>query len=359
MRYPLLFSIASSVALLSGCGEQSIDDNCRYYVQQDLDNKNYDDAITKLESTTCQDNYSDDDYLIDLASAYLGRAGYSLPSILAAVLDNKSTDDSFLNFSTDIADLKTTNTLANLQLSHDTSLQYLNAQCNDIADKTPTEVGICLTQAVIGLTKTALAIDFLSGGDIKDWKDNASGAMKQSTCAIGYSTAYTADNSISLPYSASCQSPIQVESSEEVTFSNGTISKTYQHLKVTGGTEDKYYLQSSSTDSATNNVASNIVFTENFCQTDFTVCSVINETTCYVCPSQEEDDLVVNSFVLDSLNDGLSNIDSLFAHKEDGNSDITEATGKFKEEIKPGGCDTTSDQPCFTMQDITDYLNKK
>ena len=351
MRYPLLCSMASSLVLLSACDDQSIQSNCSYYVQQDLDNSQYDDAIELLSSATCQNSYPENEYLVDLSTAYLGKSGYSLPTILSAAIDDtNSNSDSFSTFVAEISSLQNNNSLYSLQKSDDSLNEYLGQTCVSITDSTSSETGICLMQGIIDLTKTALAIDYLSG-NAEEWvSTNDTSIMELSTCALQYAIDYDSDPTITLPYS--CDIDVEVNSSESVTFSNETISKSYQHLKAinTNTMNTDYYLQSTSLGS--------LVFTYDYCETDFTPCTDITEASCYACPSQDAEDLPINDFVLDSLNSGLSNIESLLSDTLNSNNDseIQESIDEFILDISPDGCDTKSEE-CFNIDDVVDYLN--
>lgn len=362
MRSFLAVSIASSLTLLTACGDQSDDSNCRYYIQQDLDSQSYDDAISKLESTACQDTYLEDEYLIDLASAYLGKSGYSLTNILSATLeeDDESESDSFSTFSSQISDLKNDDSYEYLQKTQETFETFLGSKCIDISDKTPTEEGICLVKGVVDLTKTALAVDFLAG----DLGLEESETLDLSTCALSYTLNYPT----SLPYDCGEE---QVTTTESVTFTIPNddetaeiLTKTYEHITITDGTNSDNFLQS-----IPDVGISSIVFTDGYCTTDYVDCGEgddqvadIDGAVCYVCPTQSAEDETVNDFVVDALNNGLDNIDSLLdGIDSEGDTDLQESIEEFKEDI--GNCDASGANACtdddYTLQDIIDYLDSQ
>lgn len=366
MRTFLLISIASSLTILSGCDDQSADSNCRYYIQQDLDNQNFDSAITRLQSETCLDTYSDNEYLIDLASAYLGTSGYSLPNILSAALVDDDEVDAFESFTSEMSELKNDNSLEYLGKTQDSYTEYLGGYCIDIIDKTATQEGICLIKGVVDITKTALAIDYLTSTDAESDSD----ALDLSTCALEYTLNYT--DSITLPYDCG---DAQVDSSEELVFtipnddeSEETVTKTYQHLTVsnTDDSSTKNFLQS-----IPETGTSSIVFTNGYCTTDYIDCGEgddlvdeIDGAACYICPSQSEDDETVNDLLVESLNNGLDNIDSLLDDIAEDNNDLQESIDEFKDEI--GTCsESTAADACvdedadYTLEDIIDYLNSQ
>lgn len=343
MRYPIIFSVVSGLTLLTACGDDLSDSaDCRYYVQQDLDNAHFADAIEKLSSTSCQSGYPDNEYLLDLGSAYLGSSGYSLTSILSSVLTDDESSDAFENFVSEISEDKNSESYSYLELAETTFTDYLGADCNDLTDKTSTQTSLCLVQGAIGLAKSALAVDYLSG-DVEEWIDGTGETMSQSTCALEYAVA----DSPSIPYV--CDTNIEVTASESVTFDNGDgISKTYNHLEVTGTDGSEFYLQSPDT--------GDLVFSTSYCQTNFSVCTDISDSSCYVCPSESETDESVNEFILTALNESLENIETIILDVVDSedSSEIQDAIDEFKAEI--GTCDTSADT-CYTMEDIINYLN--
>lgn len=338
MRAPILLSVVSGLTLLSACDDQSAAEDCRYYVQQDLDNGEFDAAISKLSSTSCQAGYPDNEYLLDLGSAYLGSSGYTLTSILSSVLTEEGSSDAFAEFISDISEDKNSESYTNLEMAETTFESFLGSDCADITDKTSTETSICLVQGAIGLTKAALAVDYLTD-DIEQWVDGTDDTISFSGCAL----EYTVDGGGISPYTCVSNGSLDVIV-ESVTFDNGN---TYNHLQVTDSVDSEYYLQS--TDSG------GLVFSSSYCSTDFTVCSDVNESSCYVCPSEDGNEESVNDFILTALNDGLDNIETIIEDVVDveDNSEIQEAIDDFKAEI--GTCDTSADE-CYTMDDIINYL---
>lgn len=362
MRSLLALSVASSLTLLTGCGDESADSNCRFYIQQDLDNQNFDSAIARIESTSCQNTYLDDDYLIDLGYAFLGKSGYSQTKILAAALaeDDTSGTSTFTTFTNEIAELKNDDSFEYLKKAEEGFEEYLGNKCTSISDKTPSEEGICLIQGIVDLTKAALAIDFLAG----DLGVEDSETLDLSICALQYTLNYPA----TLPYDCG---DAEVTVTEEVIFTIPNddetaeiVTKTFENITITDGTYTENFLQT-----IPDVGISSIVFTDGYCTTDFVDCgkgddlvSDIDGAVCYVCPSQNAEDETVNDFVVDALNDGLDNVDDLIDGIVIGDdTDLQESIEEFKEEI--GNCDASGANACtdddFTLEDIIDYLDSQ
>jgi len=371
MRSPttLLLTVITSLFLLSACEDEA--SSCRYYIQQDLDNQDYDSALTRLSDETCQDTYPDNEYLVDQASAYLGKAGFTFTDILGAALEGSENEeegeesDALTTFTSSIGDLKNEESIAYLKKAQSDYEAYLGQSCNDLgSNKTTTEDGICLVQGVISLSQTAIALDFLAGSNGELTEDNE--ALDLSACALSYSI--TGDNS-NCPSGTSVTTP-----TTDVTFSySGDLpDQTYTQLEVVGGGSTEYFLQTN-----TGEAIESIVFTDGYCTNDFSL-SVdtfddipSDGTVYYACPSQSGTDQSVNDFVVTALNDAIKNIESLvdtFGASEEEANDIQEAIDDFKADII--GCDPDAafgDEVCsseqqdqfdedFEIADIIDYL---
>ena len=352
MRSPTTFilTIITSLFLLSACEEQSNEaSSCRYYIQQDLDNQDYDSALERLDSTTCQDTYPDEEYLVDRASAYLGKAGFTFVDILGAAIEEDNDGDALSAFTSAIAELENDDSIEFLEKAEEDYTEYLNDTCNNISDKTTSQEGICLVQGVLSLSKTAIALDFLSGGE--DLEDSET--LDFSACALYYSISGATD-SVCTDFTVT-SSPVTFtvpDTSSTKNYNNVTITET----ALTSNYE--YFLQETDADQ--------IVFTDGFCTVDFTQTDSATEyidsitptsETSYVCPSENETDESVNDFVVTALNDAINNIESLtdtFGASDDEADDIQEAIDEFKEEISTGSSTTDVD---FTIDDIINYLD--
>ena len=349
MRYLYILTIASSLVLITACNEKSVEENCSYYIQQQLDNKNFDGALTLLNSTPCQESYPDDEYKVDQALAQLGKSGYSFPTIVNSVLEGANNRDnsligelnSFAFFLEEIAKYKNNDSYEYLQLSENTFEEFLGDSCWNIinADPTPTQTGICLLQGAISLTKSALAIDFLSGGDIKGWIDKSNNTISLTTCALQY-----VDNG-----ATACSQTISVSVLQtDVLFNNKVDS--FESFKVTDTstipTRTEYFLK---------NTEDQFIFTNNYCETDFSSCDLTatNTNICFACPNENSETLSVNEFLLESLNEGINNIESLIVNtaKNPDDSDLLDSVTQFKHEI-------VNNKDIIEMSDLLDYLDK-
>ncbi|CAI6144025.1 MAG: hypothetical protein SPLUMA1_SPLUMAMAG1_01542 [uncultured Sulfurimonas sp.] len=76
----LVSALLRLVLVFSGCGSSDNEGESRLATQQMLDDGDYTGVIEKLEPTAT----TDEEYLA-LASAYMGKAGYSLLEIISAI----------------------------------------------------------------------------------------------------------------------------------------------------------------------------------------------------------------------------------------------------------------------------------
>ena len=358
MKTTYLLALLPSLLLLNGC-EDAQTEVCRYYVQQDLDSANYDSAIKRLEDTSCQQTYPENEFYVDLGTAYIGKSGLTLPQIMSSMIeDENGNNDQFATFIKEIVDSASESALQNLANSRDSFDSYLQGiQCKDIPSPTDTQKGICLLTGFVDILKTTLAINEMTGDNINEWVENSDGenpAMLRASCALQYSYDHKFDVEFTTPYDK-CLKGTTIDDVEFITFTaSDNTTKDYNNLAINYQDEIEYFLESEELGST--------IFTKNYCQIDYQSCDDPSIDGCFACPlEQAATDLNIQDYLLDALNSGFDNIQTLItnANVDDGD-ELQESINEFKEEIKPGGCDqVTQGENCFTMEDIINYLNKE
>ena len=366
MKKAYLLALLPSALLLNGCDAES--EACRYYVKQDLDNQNFQAVIDKLENdASCQADYPENEFNVDLGTAYMGKAGMSLPKVMSAMIENddeasnSKTNNQFSTFLTKVTDTASDTALLDLSKSRDAFISYLGQECADIPNPSNTQDGICLLTGFVDILKTTMAIDAMTGGQIAEWINDTEGnnaAMLRSPCALQYAFEHEHDVDSITPYTK-CTKGTLIEELGSVTFSDGiNEDKTYNDLLVTKDGEE-HFLEAT-------NGSGTTVFTKGFCHNDYTACADGEDDSvdgCYVCPiSKGEADLNIQDFVLDALNSGFDNMDTLIQNVGGDSDDLRESLDDFRKEISCGE-DRADDPSCelkeeFTMDDILDYLNK-
>lgn len=180
-------SLIGAMFIFSGCGDQEAVE--RLKAQQSLDKGDFSSAIASLESKA---NKTDEDNMV-LASAYMGKAGFSFSETLNLVANaaNANGDDAFASFAADVEAGKNPDTLTNLQKALDYYQQVgltggsaapayksaVRASANNTGDKD-------LFLGLAYLTKSTIVISYL--GNIDDLQNNGDigNNLTASSCAI-------------------------------------------------------------------------------------------------------------------------------------------------------------------------------
>lgn len=345
-----------TLLLLSGCNDAETQ-ACRYYVQEDLDSANYLSAIERIEDPNCQDTYPENDFLVDLGTAYLGKAGLTLLEVISAVIDdtNKVNNNQFAAFVDEVTNLSSDSAIVDLTDSKTAFTSYLEGmQCEDMSAPSTTQNGICLLIGFVDVLKVAMAIDAMAEGDVNGWINTDNNpAMLRSTCALQYSYDHKNDSEFTVPYSK-CKEGVSVDNSEFVTFTApDNTTKDYNSLTLFYE-KAGYFLESEA--------AGSTVFTKNYCRTDYSACDDPSVSGCYACPiNQGIGEFTIADFVVSSLNSGFTIIEAIIdsAGGEDS-KELQESIDDFQAEIKISGCEQIPEgEDCFTLDDIISYLNKE
>ncbi len=358
MKKAYLVALIPAALLMNGCND-SESEVCRYYIQNDLDNGNFESAIERLADESCRDTYPNNEYLVDLSSAYLGKSGLPLPVIMRAMIEDENATEelTFESFVSEISQSASGSVLSDLDISRSSLDEYLETDsCKSIEFPTSAQETVCLITGFIDVLKTSMAIDALTGGNIAAWANNDNGddpTMLRSSCALQYSHEHKTDDNFSTPYNE-CENGVTVDNSEAVTFTaNDGSEKSYNYLTISYQGESDYFLEST--------LLGSTIFTKDYCQVDYAVCNDGALDACYTCPlSQDEEDLNIKDYLLDALNSGFDSIETIIKSSDQGDeADIQQSIDDFKLEIKSEGCSAVPEgEDCFTMDDIIDYLNK-
>jgi len=360
MKSAYLIPLFCAVLLTSGCDDAE-SEVCRYYIQQDLDNANFESAINRLADKSCKETYPENEYLVDLSSAYLGKSGLTLAVIMRAIIedDNSNEEFSFENFIAEITKSAKSSALSDLNASRSALDEYLNNNsCKSIKSPTSAQETVCLITGFIDVLKTTMAVDTLTGGNVDSWIANGvngenDSSMLRASCALQYSYDHKNDTTFSIPYNQ-CEPGVSIDNIEDVTFtSDNGDKKTYNSLSISYDNESEYFLESTTLGST--------IFTKDYCQIDYAVCNDIEQASCYACPlSQSAVDLNIQGYLLESLNSGFDSIEAVIVNSSEGqNGEIQKSIDQFILEIKPAGCSAIlTGEDCFTMDDIINYLNR-
>jgi len=334
----LMSGLLSSMLLLSGCGDDNNEGESRLETQQMLDNADFAGVISKLESTAS----TKDDY-INLASAYMGKAGLTLTRIITSITSSDdTTDNGFSSFVKGISESSSPTAIADLGKANDFYRKVIGNTCDLNRTLSASERDVCLYVGLANTSRAAVTIDLISA-DITSFGIEGDGKedykLKASACALEFA------------FNGNIGTDCNVTQDGNVTFT--VLNRTYDkiNIDVNGTAEQFQYL-------IDNN---RTVLTKGYCSnTDFSTRTENTVNGYFVCPINEspsEEDVTTTGVLVEVLNGGLSALTG--AASDDIKSDIDE----FKCEVLGG---TYQNQDCnisldtqIDEQSIIDYLNKE
>jgi len=364
--------IATSMVVASlffaGCGDDTT--SCRFDVQSDLDLGRFDDAIAQLDGA-CADAYTPSDRYFNLATAYMGKAGFGALDVVTMVLDADTDDeDAFASLTRSVNEHKNDDSLELLAKAQTYYLQSINPDANvstlttdicDVNDTNQTNTRIDNACFYIGFNQTFQAtatITYLTDdvdtlvASINDSSDSSTAStpldMQASLDALSWATGGDATN----------------VTAESVTI----LGNSYAHLEVTEGDNGEYTfyrLAKSATPSAENST----VITNGYCDVDGnkTVCEGIennvtgdintalaNASGCYACPVVVDGNGTqdVAQLLVDSLNGGT---DTIINVSDD--EDLQESLDEFVQNITDDP-NAKAGETQVTLEQILEYLNQ-
>ncbi len=346
----LSVTILSTGLGLAGCNDADQNGElCAYYVQKDMNARDFDSAISRLETQSCQDSYPNNTHLIDLGTAYMGRAGTSMPDIMAALMDSgeSENDDSFQSFTSSLTDSQSGSALTDLKMANDTLVSFTD----NATSSENTVTGVKLISSLVSLAQTTSALNNLLGGNLDSWinSDGNDLSLERSTCAIELINPSVAPDT--------CIDPLVIDSGN--TAASGTISftdATYGKVVVTdtNGVAQTFLA---------NTTLNLMVMTDGYCDANYQNFYAANEVApsgLYPCPvNKGGEELYMEEYLLETLKAGVNNItdvinsiDSLDAEEK---ADVIESVEEFEAEIAVNGGSIDT----LTIDELLDYLNKE
>ena len=352
-------SLVAMAAMFSGCGNS--DTTCRIDVQKAIDEGRYDDAIADMNGS-CKNAFDASDLAMNMASAYMGKSGYSVSDISDMLINNNNdNNDAFSSFISDTNAKKTDNSLPFLTKAKSYYVQAIGGNASVCTDDNLTQMNnsrwtnACLYIGFDDTVTTANTITYLT--------NNVSGVVD----AINSDSAIPYDMNASMDaLSWIIDKDFQPSNTTKITANDVSISgNTYANITVeyNNTTPSKtFYRLAKSSVRETNNTT---LITDGYCDAngDKMACTGLEDgdgsikdltKSCYPCPVMLDanSSLSVTDSLVDALNNGT---DTISAVSDD--PDITQSINDFKQNIidsrKNGDKNTT-----ITVQDIIKYLQK-
>jgi len=336
-------TLLATALLFSACGN-STDAESALDTQQMLDNGEFSAVISKLEGSASTDS----DYLA-LASAYMGKAGFSLSSIVGNVIASGDSNESS-TFSSYITQSKAKSNGKSLD-DLDTAVGYYQKVVqNKCTDKNVTlnSAGkdVCLYVGLSKVSQTAVAVGYITE-DINVLSDSSTGSddkLTASTCAIEYAQD---------PTTVDAQCSVVVDGNVTFTQSN----KTYEEITITVNGNEFQNLITNATPRSTA-IANGICSKDNFATriADKNATGYDNTLTYHACPLAETNatnDSTTEDILVTALNDGTDSIGVAVSEDVKNNIDT------FKNDVLKANSRGNDTNKTITIDDITAYLSQQ
>jgi len=364
MKRTIFGSLVLMATLFSGCGDSS-ESTCRIDVQLAIDAGDYDSAVSALAGN-CASAYSQSDLKYNLATAYMGKAGYGVSDVISMLVDagDASNGSTFSSF-TKSANESTSGGNSAIYLDKAKSLYLesvtsdanatIDTLCNRADLNTTTNTRFSASCLYLGLNQTLQTVNtiLLLTKDVDTLVSSIDGNASATT-PLDMQASLDA-----LSWAIDANATLSNVSS--ITPSDVNISGSlYTHLIVLNNGETFFRLAKSSVRDSNNST----VLTDGYCDTNGSKvnCSDIEDNTtndgsvtapeptdCYACPvdfgSGENPD--VATLLVDALNGGTGAISNVT-----NDASIQQSIDDFKIEIG-GSADAN-----ITIDDILQYLNK-
>ena len=369
MKKIATLSALVAALLLGGCGNQ--DTSCRIDVQKDIDKGNFDSAISKLNGS-CATAFNENDRLYNLATAYMGKAGYGVSDVIKVMVeaDDNNNNDSFTTFAKSISKNKKADSLNLLSQAKEYFLRSLKPNENNVTALFTTYCSAnsmnyddsrvsnaCFYVGFNEVIRTSVTLTHLTKDIdktlevINENKNSATPTqsvpldMQASVDALAWATGQTP------PYpnkSAVTGTPVTIKGTQ------------YKHVVVDLNQSGKIFYRLADKDAPS--PTSSTLITDGYCDANGskTPCEGIenqdgsinmsdaNATICYACPVTFDD--TANTSVTDLLVDALNNgTDSIISISDD--PDIEQSVKDFKKEI------TGDENGTVTIDNIIEYIN--
>lgn len=355
----LTISLVASTFILNGCGSDS-DGESRLKLQNMLDHGDFNGVINQLKTKAS----NNEEYLL-LASAYMGKAGYSVLEI-AGAMSKDSNDDNLITQLAENASYSSTLDLQEAEKYYNKVIGDISCQDNiDTLDASQKDV--CLFIGLSASTKTASTIKLLTDdiGVFADDSNSVDYKLEASTCAMQFAF----DNNLSNTDLEDCN--FKVASDVNFTVINKIYTPLQVHVKEDENDSNIYHFLLSQENNITHTRST--ILTSGYCSNKNFIPRVDDyNTSLYACPINEDpqaEETKTVDVLLDALNNG---IDSVVATTTSDDTEIQDNVDEFKCDVlgyewndENNKCEnnTSSEinvtQAVINEQQIIDYLNSQ
>ncbi len=347
---------------ISGCGEN--ENECKFGVLNSLDKGEYAKVLKTLETEDKQCGFSDDEKNMNIAAAYLGKAGFTTIEIINSMLESESADgdDGFGSFVKSSRSANPSESIISFNRANDSYNSVTKGECKDLSNSSSIVKDSCFYTGLMQVSQTANSIDLIFGGsdEVDKWQDsslltpqddknknNQADSVDAATDAIDYALGKEPEvKGLSDGYIT-----------RDTTIGDKTFTKdgndfTFELIKITVGSEemgDNVYYKLITNDQTPNSP----VVTEGVCKLDFTYYEADDTTigvNYFPCPIIDGNQTMnVNDQLVYAVNNGLENIINVAKSDKD---DVSKSTREYKDDL-----DADKDGE-ITLEEISEYLKK-
>jgi len=368
-------SLVVSTLILSGCGDT--EGESRLETQNMLDKGDFNGVIAKLEGSSS----SNEDYMA-LASAYMGKAGYSILEI-ASAMSKDDTEDNEDPMGKLIGEGKPASSINDLSKAATYYKKVVGEKACDTKEDNNTlstnQKDVCLFIGLSAVAKTATTLNLLADNMSSfstDDKEDDSNTTDYKLDATGCAMQFAFDYNLSQTITSTQDCNITI-ANEDVNFT--LVNRVYRpfdvHVNKDTNQSNLYHFMMTQEDNVTHTRST--VLTKDYCTAEsFERFKEYNETL-YACPINEDPEIKETTSVgvlTDTINGDL---DAILAIAPKNDNDEDEEIGEdeineFKCEVINGTFDDTT-KTCslddnteidFTTRDITEaelieYMNTR
>ena len=350
MRLSLL-AILATLLFFSGCGGENTND-CKYDVSYALDKGEYDSVIKTLEEQNQSCGFSNDEKNLNIAAAYIGKAGLTIVDIVNNMLKS---DDNGNGFGSFVESMSNDNASNNLLYFNKAKSFYdkIPGDCSDTNSSSNLFKDSCFYSGLMQISQSANSISLILGGgdEVTKWQDSSTltpdddknnnqkaDSVDATARAIDYS--FTGDTNTTNGIATSVE--------QNVTFTKNSSNYTYELIKISVGSSNpnEFYKLIS------NDTPRSPIITDGVCKTDLQKYSVdADGATYFPCPVIDDSGKTMNTNdqLVDVINNGLDNIINI---ADSGDSDTKKSSDDYKKDLDKNGDGN------ITLDEISDFLNK-
>ncbi|RMD46772.1 MAG: hypothetical protein D6834_01950 [Aquificota bacterium] len=311
-----ILSVFSAFLVNCGLSDKNTPEACKFEVSQALDKGNYDTVIQKLTNDpTCGGAYTTEEGKIQLAAAYIGKAGFDIPSLINDIADasdsNKSTFQVFVQSISKKVNNKSIQALYNAK---DLYTQIIgNNDCNTSTDNIIKDA--CFYRNLVDAATATSSLTLALGGGNKNIVDTVNKWTNPGTCddlndnnvgdpadVVASAIEYSLNNSCSIN-GVKC-----LALNSNLNFTKNSNNYTYTLIEIdvndVGNNNQSCSTIPYKEYRLIDTTNKTVVLTDGYCKTDFTPCNNLDITNgCYPCPViTNKNALTMNNTVVDLIN---------------------------------------------------------